>query len=121
MPSSRGELGGHLEVHHVAGVVLDDVEHAGAAVDRLGGGQHLVGRGRGEDRARAGRVEHAPADEAAVHGLVARAAARDERHLALHRRVGAHDEVGATRHSQPVGMGPREALELLRSRRLRAG
>ena len=54
-----GEVGGHLEVQHVAGVVLDDVQHAGAAVDRLGRLEHLVGRGRGEHLARAGRVEHA--------------------------------------------------------------
>ncbi len=37
MPSACGQLGRHLEVHDVAGVVLDDEEDAGAAVDRLGG------------------------------------------------------------------------------------
>src|SRR3954449_771083 len=42
------DLRGHLEVHHVAGVVLDDVQHAGAAVDGLRRGVHLVRRGRGE-------------------------------------------------------------------------
>src|SRR6266536_4895023 len=36
------ELGGHLEVQHVAGVVLHDVQHAGSGVDGLGGGQDLV-------------------------------------------------------------------------------
>ena len=46
------ELGRHLEVHDVAGVVLDDVHDAGAAVDGLGRRLHLVGRGRGEDLAR---------------------------------------------------------------------
>src|SRR4051795_2418117 len=35
-----------------------------------------------------GGVQHAASDEAAVHRLVARAAARDQRHLALDRRVG---------------------------------
>ena len=80
-----GELGGHLEVHHVAGVVLDDVQHAGAAVDGLRGGEHLVGHGRGEDLARAGGVEHARADEAAVQRLVAGAAAGDQAHLAADR------------------------------------
>ncbi len=39
-----GHLGGHLEVHDVAGVVLDDVQHAGAGVDELRGFVHLVGR-----------------------------------------------------------------------------
>ena len=29
----RGQLGGHLEVHHVARVVLDHVQHPGPAVD----------------------------------------------------------------------------------------
>ena len=38
------QLGGHLEVHHVARVVLDDVDDAGAAVDETRGRQHLVGR-----------------------------------------------------------------------------
>ena len=33
------QLGGHLEVHHVAGVVLHDVQDAGAAVDALGRGR----------------------------------------------------------------------------------
>ena len=36
------ELRGHLEVQDVAGVVLDDVEHAGPAIDGAGGGLHLV-------------------------------------------------------------------------------
>ena len=73
-----GEIGGHLEVQHVAGVVLDDVQDAGAAVDGLGGLEHLVRRRGGEDLARAGRVEHAGADEAAVHRLMARAATGDD-------------------------------------------
>src|SRR5580658_1644867 len=65
-----GQVRRHLEVQDVAGVVLHDVQHAGAAVDRLGGGLHLVRGGRGEHLAGAGRVQHARADEAAVHGLV---------------------------------------------------
>jgi hypothetical protein len=36
------EVGGHLEVEDVAGVVLDDVEHAGPSRDRLGRLEHLV-------------------------------------------------------------------------------
>ena len=76
------ELGGHLEVQDVAGVVLHDVQHAGAAVDRRGGGQHLVGHRGGEDLAGAGRVEHAVADVPAVQRLVPGAAAGDEADLA---------------------------------------
>ena len=56
-----GQVGGHLEVQHVAGVVLDDVQDAGAAVDGLGRLEHLVRRRRGEHLARARRVEHARA------------------------------------------------------------
>ncbi len=37
-----GQLAGHLEVQHVTGVVLHDVQDAGAVVDLLGGDQHLV-------------------------------------------------------------------------------
>ena len=84
-------VGGHVEVHDVAGVVLDDVHDTGAAVDGLGRLQHLVGRGGGEHLARAGRVEHAGPDEAAVHRLVTRAAPGDQPDLALDRRVNAHD------------------------------
>src|SRR4051795_2711830 len=69
-------LGGHLEVHDVAGVVLDDVQDAGAAVDRLRRLEHLVRRRRGEDLAGTGGVEHAPPDVAAVHRLPPRAPAR---------------------------------------------
>ena len=55
------ELGGHLEVQHVAGVVLDDVQDAGPAVDGAGGGLHLVRDRRGEDVAGRRGVEHARA------------------------------------------------------------
>ena len=44
-PPSGGQLAGHLEVHDVAGVVLHDVQHAGASVDDGGRLRHLVGRG----------------------------------------------------------------------------
>ena len=77
-----GHLGRHLEVHDVAGVVLHDVQHAGAPVDELGRLEHLVGRRRGEDLARAGGVEHAETDEAAVQRLVPGPAAGDQPDLA---------------------------------------
>src|SRR5262245_16897941 len=64
------ELGRHVEVHHVACVVLDDVKDAGAAVDGLGRVEHLIGRRRREHLTGARRVEHAKPDEAAVHRLV---------------------------------------------------
>ena len=37
LPQHRGELAGHLEIEDVTGVVLDDVEDPGPAVDGLGG------------------------------------------------------------------------------------
>jgi len=58
------------------------VQDACAAVDGLRGGLHLIGHGRREDRARAGRIEHARADEAAVQRLMSRTATRDEADLA---------------------------------------
>ena len=91
---TAGELGGHLEVHHVARVVLDDVDDAGAAVDRLRRIDHLIRRRRGEHLSGTGGVEHAHPDEAAVHRLVPRAASRNEGHLALDRGVGPDDVVG---------------------------
>ena len=60
----RGEVGRRLEVQHVARVVLDDVEHARAAVDGLRRGEDRVGRRRGEHGTGHGGVEHAEADEA---------------------------------------------------------
>ena len=90
---AAGELGRHLEVHHVTRVVLDDVKHSGAAVHGLRRVEHLVRGRRREHLAGAGCVEHPWSDEAAVHRLVARAPARDEPHLALHRGIGADDHV----------------------------
>ena len=103
-------LGRHLEVHHVAGIVLHDEEHTGACVHGRGRGEHLVGRGRSEDLAGAGRVEHAVADEAGVQRLVAGTATRDQRDLAGFQRAPADELVcGAERHD--VGMRRRETVE----------
>ena len=111
-PFGLGQLGRELEVHDVAGVVLDDVQHAGTAVDRLGGGQHLVRDGRREDGTRAGRVEHPSPDEPAMHRLVAGATAGDHADLALTGCVLADDDV---RRLDPdkVGMRQRHAGERL--------
>ena len=100
-----GELAGHLEVEHVAGVVLDDVEDARAAVDGFGGFEHLVGGGAGEDGAGAGGVEHSGADVAAVGRLVAGAAPGDEGDFALHRSVGAHYYVVLGDHPEEIAVG----------------
>src|SRR5215208_322895 len=101
-----GQLPCHLEVQYVAGVVLDDVEDAGPAVDGLARIEHLVGGGAGKDGAGAGGVEHARSDETAVGRLVARATAGDECYLALHRGVGAYDYVGLGDDPEQASVGP---------------
>src|SRR5204863_8958924 len=110
---AAGEVGGHLEVHHVARVVLDDVEHSGAAVHGLRRIEHLVGRRRREHLARTGGVEHPEPDEAPMHRLVAWASARDEPDLALHRGIGANDHVRIELDAHEVGVGRCEALQCL--------
>ena len=109
---------GHLEVHHVAFIVLDDEQHAGALIDGLRRGDHLVGHGRGEDLAGAGGVEHAWPDEPRVQGLVARAAAGNQRHLAGRQRFAANEMLLIAEHDE-VGVRRREALEALLQHRLR--
>ena len=82
--------------------------------------EHLVGRGRGEDLAGAGGVEHADADEARMQRLVAGAAAGDQRHLAGAGRLGAGDEGGIVMDLDDIGMGGAEAVQGLgRARRRR--
>jgi len=76
-PFAARQVSRHLKVEHVAGIVLDDVQHARAAIYGLGGLEHLIRRGRSEHRARAGGIKHTDADETAVHRLVTGAAARD--------------------------------------------
>src|SRR5918996_3161385 len=112
-PLALGEVGGHLEVHHVARVVLDDVQHARATVDRLGRLEHLVGSRRGEHLARARGVEHAAADEPAVHRLVAGASARHDPPLSPDRRGGAPHHVRVVAHAHLVAMCGLDALERL--------
>src|SRR6185369_11832517 len=64
-----GQLGGHLEVHDVAGVVEHDVQYARAAVHALRGREHLVGHRRGEHLPGTRGVEAAGTDETALQGL----------------------------------------------------
>ncbi len=80
-----GQFGGEAEVQPVAGVVLDDEDGARRAADRADRGQDGVGAGRGEDVAGDRCRQHAAADIARMGRLMAAAAARDDRHLALGR------------------------------------
>ena len=91
-PGVGGQLRGHLEVQHVAGVVLHDVQDARAAVDRGGGDEDRLGGRRGEHLTAHRRVEHAEPDEPTVQRLVARPAAGDQADLAALRRVAADDQ-----------------------------
>ena len=94
------ELSRELEVEDVAGVVLDDVQDAGPAIDGAGRGFHLVGYGRGEDVTCSGRIEHAQTDEPAMERFVAGAATGHEGDLAGFRATGPqHQQVGLSRSS----------------------
>ena len=80
LPLGLAHLLRHLPRRAVAGVVVDDVEHARRRVHELGRlGDELHGR-TGEHVAGAGRVEHARADDHGVGRLVARPRALDDRH-----------------------------------------
>src|ERR687890_664284 len=95
----------HLEVKHVARVVLDDVEDTGPAVHGLARFEHLVwGRAR-ENGSGAGGVEHPWSHETAVGRLVARAAAGHEGYLALYGGVGPYDDVGLWDNPDQAAVG----------------
>src|SRR5438552_9413734 len=69
------------------------MQDTGAAVDELGRREHLVGHRGGEDLARAGRVQHAEADESAMEWFMAGAAAGNDPDLAAARPVAAIDDL----------------------------
>ena len=73
---------GHLELHHVARIILDDEQHPGPALDRFGGAQYLVGGGAGKDLSRTRCIEHAVSDKADVQRLMSGAPTGDQGHLA---------------------------------------
>ncbi len=97
----RRHLGGHVEVHHVAGVVAVHEEHARAAAGCLGTRQDRIGRRRGEDVADRGRVGETPTDEAQERRLVTGPAADHQPDLARARPF-------ARNHRPPMAGGPLE-------------
>ena len=62
----RQHLGGHLKVHDVARIVLDDEQHAFVRMHGFSGSQHLVWRRAGKHLAGAGGIQHAFADIAGM-------------------------------------------------------
>jgi hypothetical protein len=84
------EFRGHLEVHNVAGVVLDDVENASAAVDGSRSSFDLVRRGRSEHLTETGGIQHSFPNKSHVHGFVTAATSRHDGDFARDRRIGAN-------------------------------
>ena len=77
------QLGRHVEVHDVAGVVAVEEQHARAGLDLLGDVVDLLGRRGLENAADAAAVEQALADVAEEEGQVTGAAAGDDGDLAV--------------------------------------
>ena len=111
------ELGGHLEIHAVPGIVLDDEEDPGLARDRLRRLDDLIGRRGGEDLARTGGVEHAIAYESGVQRFVTAAAARDERHF-VRVQLAAPQKLPFRPENDDIGVRGGEAVEALGNDRL---
>ena len=110
-------FGRHVEVHHVALVVLHDEQHAGSGIHLGGGLDHLIGSRRCEDLAWTGGVQHAVADEAAMQRFVARTSTGDKRHLAGLQRPAANEFMAAAER-QYVGMGGSEAVQAFGQHRI---
>ena len=112
-------LHGHLDVHVVAGVVAVEAGHPLAAVCGLEGVEkHLRRRGR-EDLAHGHGIDHVPADVADEGRLVARAAARDDSHLAGDGGLPELQDARIVRPGDQVRMGLEVALNHFIHRRLR--
>ncbi len=112
-PFRARDLGGEPEIEPVAGVVLDDQQHAGRAAHGADRVEHRVDRRRREHFARHRRAQHAAADITGMRGFVAGAAARHERDLAARGglgRVGAHHD-RAVREQRQVGMQCDESVQ----------
>src|SRR5215203_5982595 len=104
-PFGLAELPCHLEVEHVARVVLDDVEDTGPAVHGLARFEHLVRRRARKYGPGAGCVEHSRPDITAVGRLMARSATGDEGYLALYGGVGSYHDVGLGDNPDQAAVG----------------
>ncbi|MNG89337.1 hypothetical protein D3C79_481990 [compost metagenome] len=79
------QFGRRFKVEDVTGVVLDDQQHPGTAVNGLATVVHFIRRRRGENLPWASTIQHSLAHEAAVHRLMAATTARQDRHFAWDR------------------------------------
>ncbi len=116
-----GEIGTEPEVEDVAGVVLDDEQHPGAAVDRVDRRLHLHGARAREHFTGTRRGEQPGADEPGMHGLVARAAAGDERDQAGSRQIGAGHVAGVEGGAQPAAGSQHQAGDRVVDQLIRIG
>ena len=115
--STIGHFCRHLEIHHIALVILDDEDDARALVDGFHRRRHLVRRGRSEDLSRAGGVQHAEADEARMQRLMSGPASRDQRYLAR-RQGSAANKFPPLADEDDVRMRCCEAIEAFIEQRL---
>ena len=84
-------VGGHLEVHDIAGIILDDQKDAFFSGDCLYGFIDLIRRRRRKDRPRHRGIQHALPDITCVSGLVPAASAGNQGDLSfLFRRADQH-------------------------------
>ncbi len=100
---STGHFPRHVEIHHVAFVVLDDEQHARAGIHRLAGGDHLVGCRRREHLPGTGGIEHAATDKAGVQRLMTGPAAGDQPDFAF-LEIGAAHEFSLVAERDDVGV-----------------
>jgi hypothetical protein len=112
-PVGLGHLLAHLERHPVAGVVVDDVQHALRRGEQLGRLVDVIHRRRGEHVTGAGRVEHALADDHHVRGLVPGTRPLDHRDLVIARGIRTHDEVVLGDVAERIRVRESDALEHL--------
>ena len=107
-----GHLSSHLKVHHVAGIVLHNHQHACVRCNRLDALINLV-RGRGGKHGSCNcRIQHPGSHEPAVRRLVSAAAAADQGNLAL-LLMRAHHDVAAVQLPQILRISLDHALNHL--------
>jgi hypothetical protein len=108
---------GHPEVHDVAGVVAEGEEDPGTAIGGPGDAVGLLAGGAGEDVADGGGCRHPLPDQAVEGGVMAGAAADDDRDPARPRRPPG-DHAGGVRHlPQEAAEGGRVAVDHLLAER----